>query len=194
MPLLVLMVASTFGALVSLTTTASANHFSGATGATGCTGLNRADNANHGYYYYELQSETTAAMDWTRSNNMNPTNINTSRVGLSNTTDVVVLDRYYSDYCGVPWIQPGSGGVVGLVTCKSLVSGTAKCESHDLRMSNHFTDNTTRSNIRGLACHEDGHTVGLAHRSGTATCMPQGYPKPANAYDAHDRTAINSHY
>jgi predicted Zn-dependent protease len=46
-----------------------------------------------------------------------------------------------------------------------------------VRYSSDFVDNTSQSNERGLACHEIGHTLGLAHRKSTS-CMQQNYPKP----------------
>lgn len=183
-------------ALVTLPSSGSATNFSGLTGATGCTALNMADNSGHSYWYEDLQSENVAATDWTRVNNMDPTDINTSRASsLSSLTDVVVRDRYYVDYCGYDWYSTSSGGIVGLVTCDSLVSGSSRCEQHSMRMSNTFTDNTTTTNVRGLACHENGHTIGLAHRAADApSCMHQGYPKNALAYDSHDRSHINTNY
>lgn len=180
--------------------TASADHYSGGTGQEGCGVLNAPQaNQDQNYYYDDLQAESSAAVTWNRVNNINPTQMNTA---LSSTytsaTDVWVGDRYYDDYCGVDWYRgpsdPDGNGAVGMGNCFREVAGSGKrCDQHDLRLNNWFTDNTTTSNIRGLACHEGGHTLGLGHRPATAngSCMPQGYPKPANAYDPHDRNGIN---
>lgn len=184
---------------------AVAAHFSGATGGTGCNGgLNRAINADHTYYYDGLTSTDSNAMDWTRSNNMNPTNMNTSKVSqLAGGTDVRVEDDNYTNFCGAVWLSTDSpnSGAVGLVTCATLESNGDKCKQHVLRMNTYFTNNTTTANTRGLACHENGHTVGLMHRSQfdvdgelVFTCMHQQYPKNANAYDSHDVAVINNHY
>lgn len=183
------------------TPSADASHFSGATGATGCTDLNRGDAANPKQYFYNnLTAADSNAMDWTRGNNLNPTNINTSQIfTLTASTDVNVLDGAYTDYCGVQWVTTTTGGVVGITTCDTL-SGSA-CKRHSLRMSTVFTSNSTTTTVRGLACHENGHAVGLGHRSVhdsdgelVFSCMHSGYPKNANAYDSHDVSAINSHY
>lgn len=172
---------------------ASATNYSGTTGATGCTNLNEADNRDHYFHYVDLTQTMKDATYWARVNNVNPTDVNTHYDStLDRLTDVVVRDRYYVDYCGYDWWQVGEGGVVGLATCDSTNSAR-ECEKHTVRYSNRFVDNTSQSNERGLACHEIGHTLGLAHRTSTS-CMQTGYPKPANNYSTHDRNHLNANY
>lgn len=171
---------------------ANATNYSGTTGATGCTRLNEADNRTHYFHYADLTSTMANATYWARVNNVNPTDVNTAYDGtLDNLTDVVVRDRYYVDYCGYDWYHPSTGGVVGLATCGRLNSAR-ECEQHTVRYSNYFEDNTSLSNERGLACHEIGHSLGLAHRNGS--CIQQGYPKPMNNYGTHDRNHLNANY
>ncbi|WP_203906423.1 zinc-dependent metalloprotease family protein [Rhizocola hellebori] len=172
---------------------ANADNYSGQTGDTGCTGLNEADNATHSFHYVDLTQHMTDATNWARTNNLNPTDINTTYDStLDSLTDVVVRDVHYVDYCGYDWLQPGGSGVVGLATCDSL-SPSGQCEQHTVRYNLNFTESTPQSNERGLACHELGHTLGLQHTTGN-TCMQTGYPKPVNDYSNHDRTHIANNY
>jgi hypothetical protein len=172
---------------------AQADNYSGQTGDTGCTGLNEADNATHSFHYVDLAQISTAATNWARTNVLNPTAINTTYDStLDNLTDVVVRDQHYVDYCGYDWLQPGGSGVVGLATCDSQ-SPSGQCEQHTARYNLNFTQSTSTSNQRGLACHELGHTLGLEHRTSTS-CMQQGYPKPVNDYSPHDKNHISNNY
>ena len=172
---------------------ASANNYSGQTGITGCTGLNEADNATHTFNYADLSAHMTSATNWARTNAVNPTDVNTSYDStLDKLTDVVVRDRHYVDYCGNDWAQPGRAGLVGLATCDRLTS-SGKCEQHTVRFNLNFTESTSVSNQRSLACHEIGHTLGLAHTT-AASCMKQGYPNPSTNYSDHDRAHLASNY
>ncbi|MEV6965877.1 matrixin family metalloprotease [Hamadaea sp. NPDC051192] len=172
----------------------AAANFSGATGATGCNDLNKADNATHSFHNVDLSTAMVNATSWARTNNVDPTDINTTTdPSLDGLTDVVVRDRYYVDFCGHDWYRSSTnGGVVGLATCDDTNSAD-ECEQHTVRYNNYFVDNTSLTNERGLACHEIGHTLGLAHRT-SKSCMQQGYPKPLNNYSAHDAEHINNNY
>ncbi|NUT35544.1 MAG: hypothetical protein HOV79_21030 [Hamadaea sp.] len=172
---------------------ANATNYSGTTGDTGCTGLNEADNGSHYFHYVDLSDHMTNATDWARTNNINPTDVNTYYDStLDNLTDVVVRDQHYVDYCGKDWMQvPGDGGVVGAAFCDRLNSAD-ECEQHTVRYNLNFTGGTSTDNRRGLACHEQGHALGLAHRDGS--CMEQGYPKPTLNYSSHDRDHLNGNY
>lgn len=177
---------------------AFADHYYGGTGQEGCSGANSPQLGKvQNYYYDDLEPESSSAVTWNRTENINPTQMDTTLNSSysASVTDVWVGDRNYVDYCGVDWYGGPSdpdGGAVGMGNCYRKVDGSGqRCDQHDLRLNNYFTKNTTVSNVRGLACHEGGHTLGLGHRSGENTCMPQGYPKPANQYDGHDRDSIN---
>lgn len=179
---------------------AKATHYFGATGQEGCGGANAPQvKTPHYWYYDDLQAETAEAVSWSRANNIHAlTRMDTVRQSSYTAgTDVWVGDRYYEDYCGVNWwLGPGDNdpyAAVGMGNCaKTIVGGSRRCNQHDLRISNHFSDNTTTTNLRGLACHEGGHTIGLGHRAPAATsCMVQGYPKPSIRYDEHDRNTVN---
>ena len=178
----------------SLAPPVSATNFSGASGLTGCGNNNKADSAAHGFFYVAMSPRNASAMGWARTNVLDPTKINTYSDANTSTTDVLVNDGYYSDLCGYTWYNPSTmtGGAVGLATCGSL-SGNA-CEQFRVYMNQHFTDIANLTDLRSLATHEAGHTIGLLHRTGN-TVMQQGYPKPSLTFDpAHDIPHLDSNY
>ena len=155
-----------------------------------------ADSAAHGFYYVSMSPRNASAMDWARTNVLNPTHINTYSDSLTSTTDVVVDDGYYTVLCGLPWFHPDSSpeGVVGLAYCHSLTGWNA-CEQFRLYMNQYFTDISALDWVQALAVHEAGHTLGLMHRSSGNAVMQQGYPKPSRYFDDHDGDLhLNIHY
>lgn len=173
---------------------ANASNWSGASGVSGCGGVNRADNAAHYFWYADLSGHMTNAVDWARSNDIDPTDITTYDDGaLDAQTDVVVRDDYYVDYCGVDWYTAEVGGVIGLTTCDS-VNAARECEKHTIRFSNTYTRYAETTERRGLACHENGHALGLLHSTANTSCMRSADPTPAQDYDAHDVAHINGNY
>lgn len=169
---------------------AQASNWAGATGNTGCTTLNMADNGDHTYYYSDLTVAMSAAVTWTRFNNLNPTDMNSSgTTSPTSNTDVIVYDNNYTDYCGYTWNGPGSG-VVGLVQCVSTTSNS-RCQKHEMRFDTSYTSGASTTNQRSLACHENGHTIGLAHYS--SGCMTQSI-SGSTTYTQHDINHINAAY
>lgn len=168
---------------------AQANNWSGATGNTGCTStLNMADNADHTFYYDSVVNPSETAADGARQDNLNPTDINTSKLGSpSPSTDVVLYDQYYTDFCGLPW-----SGLSGFTMCVST-NGASECEKHEVRFNLAAIDGLNPGNDKSLACHEFGHSVGLKHRSaGADGCMdPDHYYA---GYAGHDEDHINANY
>ncbi len=87
----------------------------------------------------------------------------------------------------------GSGGsVVGHVQCVSTNSAT-RCEKHEMRFDTSYTSGATTTNRRSLACHENGHTIGLAHRTDSTSCMEPAL-NGVTAYSSHDVAHINANY
>lgn len=188
----ILVAALVVGAFLLLASPVNATNFSGATGLTGCYDNNKADSAAHGYV--SMSPRNASATDWARTYVLDPTDVNTYSDSNTSTTDVLVHDGYYSTLCGFTWFNPASspGGVVGLAVCGSL-SGTA-CEQFRVYYNQYFTDIANLSDVRGLATHEAGHTLGLLHRTGN-TAMQTGYPKPCLCFDPnHDVLHLNSSY
>lgn len=175
--------------LVVSKTPASATNFSGITGATICTG-NVADNRTHVIAYSSLQAIMQDAMNWSRVNNYDPTDINTqNETTISATTDVVAQDLDYAgSWCGGVWCcETGPNtGWVGYASCQAPNSAN-ECERWDVYFDTDFTMPATVTQRRGLACHELSHTVGLLHIGGWCTADP-----PANtSLSDHDRAHIN---
>jgi hypothetical protein len=155
-------------------TPASATNSSGAANRqANCTinqdgGVNMQDPNPHTFYYSDLDSNTQLHVDWARRDVLERTSIDTSVVPeVTSLTDVVVYDQDYLYYCGYDWHGPQnvSGvGTVGAVTCVSLAAG-GKCEKHEVRMDLSWWLHAEVTNLerRSVACHENGHTVGLTH-------------------------------
>ena len=183
------------GASLAVAGPATASNWAGGpTGDTGCDMPNVADSANHGYYYSSISSGNTSALNWARTNVVDPTDVNTFNDSLTSTTDVVVYNGNYNGTCGYSWYtSSNTSGIVGMVECEST-TGSDKCESWTMRLQKPFTDVVASDWRQALAVHESGHTLGLLHRTSGATVMRTGYPKPSRYFDTHDANHINGYY
>ena len=168
---------------------ASAN-WAGKSGQTGCDDLNQADNKSHSIYRAELEANIQAAVNWQASNILTNSTLVTPSFAssLTSTTDVVVRDRYYDDYCGYNWWTAANGGVIGAAECDSLTAGDPDCEQHTLRISNVWGDQTSTAQRRDVVSHEMGHTLGLSHRidPDEASVMGPSAPYTTAFYTNHD--------
>lgn len=155
-----------------------ATNWFGATGGTGCTAGNMADNRDHYFWYDALASNVQNQQNWTRTNNYDPTVVNTfNDSSEKSTTDAIIRDQNYTTYCGYTWHGEGSPYTVGLTTCNST-NGANECESHVIRYDNSWFDVASLSDRRGVACHETGHSLGLKHRD-DGNCMKTSIPQNA---------------
>jgi len=172
---------------------ASATNFVGQSGAWGsCHLLNMADNKSHTWVNIDLEPYYANAIAWVRTNVIGPTVItNTTDTTPDSLTDVVVRDRYYVDHCGFEWYPKGEN-TIGLVECDSL-SPSGRCEQHSLRLSNVWGDDQSTQNRTALACHEAGHTLGLAHRNVAGSCMQTPLVTTLN-FSTHDIDHITANY
>lgn len=133
-----------------------------------------ADNRDHYFWYDALEANVQNQQDWTRTNNYDPTVVNTFNDSSENaTTDAIIRDQDYTTYCGYTW-HGSVGGLVGLTTCNSL-NGVNECESHVIRYDNSYFNVASLSDRRGAACHETGHSLGLTHRD-DGNCMKGSTP------------------
>jgi hypothetical protein len=179
----------------------SAGAFAWRTGADslGCdrTIENSADSISHGYHYNSnLSSVMATATSWVRTAVIDPSDINTFTVPvLAVDTDVVVYDQNYTDWCNYSW-HPGSGGlsVLGSTNCESLATNPANaCEKHEVRYDESYTGSATTTQRRWVACHENGHTLGLQHHlNNDGSCLWTWSPN--TSFSSPDYTNINLHY
>ena len=154
--------------------------------STGCqNGASPADPNPHTYFYSDMHQYMIDAAEWARISSLdNKSQVNTSRLSSSNSsTDLVAFDQDYTNWCGFAW--DGNPGLAGLVTCSSVTTG-GRCQRHEARydISDTYGQSTT---LRvALACHEQGHTLGLTHSFEGCMVDPPTNPE----YHPHD---INDH-
>ena len=171
---------------------ASANWY-GTTGVAGtCRGGNITDNHDMYFVYESTKAAVDNASTWVRTNLLDPTDLDTYMVSAEGQhTDVVVLDRYYTDYCNQNWSRDGWTGTLGYTTCEAT-SSNDRCDKAVVRVSDTVIDFITTDGDRELLCHEIGHAIGLGHRSAAPGCMYQPFSGEEPHYTAHDRDHIDS--
>jgi hypothetical protein len=188
-------------AAIAIATPASWANYAGNSGSQGCTGVNESQPSTYGsFLYIDLEDYSENQTDWVRAERLNVLpGINTYRVSSESLfTSVLVRDQHYVDYCGKDWWQnPAGGGTVGMASCDQ-VEPSLQCSKHTVRYNLNWTyhPNRTLGERRGLACHENGHALGLTHSTfdDDDSCMPQQYPKPRNGYSPHDGAHITANY
>lgn len=176
-------------AAVGVPQSAHANNLVGTNYSTGCSGgVHRDDGGTHTFQYESTGVNVTSMENWTRTNVYDPTDLVTSFY-TGSSTDVIVRDQDYTTYCGYTW--HGSGGTVyGLYVCEAA-TGSGRCERSSIRYDLSYVNATTEANRRGLACHETGHSLGLAHYNTYSGCMETSGPYFWNISE-HDRSHINA--
>jgi hypothetical protein len=183
---------------------ARANWFGESNQAGECRGGIITDNKDIYFSYVDTTSELTSASSWVQTNLLNdsatnPTTLDTFyTVSPTNATDVLVLDRYYTDYCewafdGAQWTTDGVSGVRGITTC-NRANASRRCDQQVVRISNRFLDAHGTPGSRWIACHEIGHAVGLRHRSQEAGCMFNEADTSTRVYTTHDPAHFRSNW
>jgi hypothetical protein len=154
-----------------------------------------ADNSTHSFNFQGTTPEWVENMiNWSRTNNLDPTNIDTLLdTSLDVNTDVVVRNgNYENGWCGVLW-GVADAGAVGLATCDYLLTGSGgRCDRFTVFLLRPWLEDQTTSTRRKVACHENGHTVGLKHTSGGASCVTDSQiPPPTGSLTTHDQNHLN---
>ncbi|MBM9461797.1 hypothetical protein JK386_18055 [Nocardioides sp. zg-536] len=161
-------------------------------------GGNRSDAAPLTFTYVDLIQAMDNATDWVRANDIQPAGLPTSYDATPpSNIDVIVIDRQYGNaedpFCDQAWATSGtSGGIMGLTTCNSINSSN-QCQSADVRYNNNWTFDVGTSAERHLACHENGHAIGLKHPVSSAEMFGQGCMNFGTGevnYTSHDRGHI----
>lgn len=141
------------------------------------------NNGAHQAYYHgpQLTDRMASATTWTRTENINPTDMNTSRTDNHDASHVAVFDGQYSD----SW--------AGFAPCDQYMWGNNNICTHwhvfyNMRLESFFSTNERRHH---LACQETGHTTGLEHVDNMSSCL--GAWEYTHFTD-HDRRHINGRY
>lgn len=123
------------------------------------------------------------AMDWTRNNNINPTQINTDSVNLHDNSDVAV---YHKDYGDTTWD--------GAAACIDELANN-RCGHWHVKLNSALLGGASLDYKRGLSCHETGHASGLHHRDPSdVSCMVNTDAIDAKRwFDSHDDGHINGY-
>jgi len=162
---------------IAFSTPASANGFGYGNG----NGYFYADNANHTWYPWALETASYNALDYAMDTRLASTDMTTDEFQSQDAnTDVVAVDvDYGTDPDHLWW---------GLWQCDSFVSST-QCNKGTMRFNTSWGTVTA-----ALACHETGHSVGLGHSLLTDSCLQDPPPSSDNNFSTHDRSHIDGHY
>lgn len=188
-------VAAVTVALVAVVPPASANDIVGETGDTGCGALNMHDGTDGvlSYRYVNLTSGVSAALNYSWTYNINPTDLGSFST-TSSSADVTAYDGEYTNVCGYSWWNSSTGtGVAGVAVCDVLVRSA--CDRHSVYFHAGYVSSATTSDDRKLACHELGHTLGITHNihdSYLNSCMRSKTWTGTTGYSTHEINMINS--
>lgn len=170
-------------------------------GSIACSGTPRncvslANNQTHAIRFDNLGNNVTGIDDaviWSLNNNYDPTDMTAYRDESDTLPDVWVSDNNYG----------ALNGVVAWAECPTANTGvggshpTMWCRGQFVRFNSYYNLGYYNTGIerQQLACHELGHTVGLRHRTSTASCMYTYAGGGADdILDGHDVAHINARY
>lgn len=137
------------------------------------------------------------AVNWVRTNLINPTDLDTFYASSqTEQTDVVMFDEIYTSFCedalGVEWTDDGFTGLLGFAACESLTPAN-RCEQQNVRLHWYWFREHEAPGNRWFVCHEVGHAIGLIHRQGGDGCIsePPTGTIGERIYTTHDLEHIN---
>lgn len=147
----------------------------------------------------DMTAEAKGAVNYTRDELLDPTDINTSVVDdYGPHIDVLVTVKDYDTWCvdltGYDWAtaEHPKVGLAGLTNCETKASGSPRCDKANVRLSDIWMDAANQSERRYLACHEIGHAIGLMHRDAAAGCMVKCAYASTPVYTSHDVAHFNA--
>lgn len=144
-------------------------------------GVMFANGAAHSFIYVGLTTNYQIASDTARTDDLNPTDINTSMNASHDAADVAVYDE-----------DRGDVGYYGIYTCIAAANATTCNHAHAVFNLWAGLGLTAAKRISNT-CHEFGHSVGLRHDNTRPTCLDDDALFPTN-YTDHDRIHINGKY
>lgn len=112
------------------------------------------------YFYYQLTDAFINETTWTRSQNLNPTKIDTARIYDHDSSEVSVMDDPYDQ----TWYGIAECNVIG-----PYFNGLASCQHWHIRYN--LNKSWTQTKRRHVTCQETGHSIGLKHDTTRTTCM-----------------------
>jgi hypothetical protein len=133
------------------------------------------------FYHVNLTSYMHTATLWNENTNVAPTDATVSHVDRTSSISdgVNVHDANYGD---TTWAAQWQ--------CLSYYAG--RCLFSQIQYNLHHITSNTPDYHKGLACHEEGHALGLNHAS--SSCMITPATGSKQSYSAHDKIIINSKY
>jgi hypothetical protein len=160
---------------LTLAPDASANNFFGASGNSGCSG-NMQDNSTMTFKRTSgIAGDMYNAVAYVINSLVQPTDVTVQAelAAEDGNTDVVYQEaNYIGSYCGIVWGPTTGSYAVGYTYCASL-SGS-RCQRFNVMFDQSWEVVATSTDRRHIACHETGHSLGLAHPTSSSpvtTCM-----------------------
>jgi hypothetical protein len=92
-------------------------------------------------------------------------------------------------------MQSGFYGNNGWLGLTSITTNGCTITSSTTKLNRTYLDgsNYTDDNRKTVACHEVGHSTGLAHNTQNTSCLKSGLPAPSNP-NAHDQQQLQTIY
>ncbi len=156
-----------------------------------CVGTGRADSKTHTFYYENVEPVMVTALNAHRSymDGSAQVAVKTQLLASGNSaTDAYIRDQNYTNQCFRAWHGASGGYIIGLRQCIAI-NGAGECERSDIRFDTSFYPGRSAEEIRSLACHEVGHSLGLMHRA--EQCMTET-ANSAIIYSDHDKAHLNT--
>jgi hypothetical protein len=153
------------------------------------------------YYWFDSALSTLMqdATNYAIQVSIDPTDI-TTQFTSAGSADVRVYDQNYSNWCGItnwhPVVDANNRWVFGYSQCVSTTSLPANaCEVNEVRYDESWTPTVDVWSRIALACHENGHALGMEHWSNaTTSCMSVDVHGSRNSFDGADVYWINLNY
>jgi hypothetical protein len=135
------------------------------------------------WYASSLNADWKTASNWSRNNNVNPTDMYGETRSAHDNSDVA---SYVQDL--------GEGEPPGETECIDSSGSTPWiCYHWHVRYNTYYASSfDTLEEKKRFTCHEFGHTPGLFHGSTSGSCMNS--PVTSKYFSSHDIAHVNNYY